>query len=74
MSPISIGKFLLGIGIFGLMWLAFKPMWDELYAVVVGSTGATDFEIMLFQLSPFIIMGIILISLIVAVTKRNRDE
>lgn len=73
MRPISIGKFLLGIGIFVLMWLAWKPMWDELYDIIVGTT-ATDFEIMFFQLAPFIILGIIVISLIVSVTKRSRDE
>ena len=73
MKPISIGLFAFGIGIFVLFWIAWKPIMDALNDIVSGIAGS-DFEIAYFELLPFIIMAIILVSLLIMVTKRNRDE
>ena len=71
MKPISIGLFAFGIGIFVMFWIAWKPIMDALNDIIPGI--GSDFEIAYFELLPFIIMAIILVSLLIMVTKRNRD-
>lgn len=73
MKPISIGLFAFGVGLFVLFWIAWKPIMDALNDLIPGIAG-NDFEVAYFELLPFIIMAIILVSLLVMVTKRNRDE
>lgn len=74
MKPISIGLFAFCIGLFVLFWIAWKPIMDALNDIVAGIAG-NDFEIAYFEILPFLIMGIILVSLLIMVTKRgSRDE
>ena len=77
MSPISIGKFLLGITCLGLVWLALKPAMDEF----LGPTGIlsnmtvpmTDAETAILQLSIWLCASIILIWLVIKLTRRDKD-
>ena len=74
MQPISIGKFLLGITIIGLLWLACKPMMDEMLDSVLPIAAMSDLEIAIFELLMWICASILLIWLVVKVTRRSGDQ
>jgi hypothetical protein len=82
MNPISIGKFLLGIVVLGLMWLVFKPTMDSMLtdvlpptcpALVPGAACTTQAELVIFELLIWVCASILLIWLVIKLTKRDRD-
>ena len=76
MRRLSIGMFVLCMMIFGLMWLVFDPVQDIMFGIlnsVATDYGITSQELAWFGLLPFLIGGLLVVYMILAVVRRDRE-
>ena len=76
MRRLSIGMFVFCIMLFGLLWLVFDPIQDIMFSIlndVATDYGITSQELAYFGLLPLLIGVILVVYMILAVVRRNKE-